>query len=186
MDCPVDAESPCGAAVPQRTVRKWHCSELELGKVGQLRLLPVLPPLCAMAVPSALTHSSILYWEFTCSLLRAFDLPLYSATELQSAPVWSTCLPLQLSDHPRAVLLSSRRAEAAATDRAPRFLCVCSCDQLNSAVPQNSPPCCSPLAYFHFVPSSLSCCPLKSSQELLCIAVARSFFPPAFLLLQLE
>lgn len=53
---------------------------------------PSLPSPSAMAVPSALTHLGTLSWEFICSFLRAFDLPLYPATALQSAPVRKHCL----------------------------------------------------------------------------------------------
>lgn len=91
MDWPTDAECPCSAAVPQRTVWKRHCSGLELGKGGQLRLLPIFTFTqchgCSLS-----THS---LWHIVLGVylfLRAFDPPLYPATALQSAPVRKHCL----------------------------------------------------------------------------------------------
>lgn len=91
------------------TIRKWHYSGLELGKVGQFRFLPIfIFTLCHGCFLS--THSSIFYWEFICLFLRAFDLPLHPVTELQSAPIWNHLHgSFQLSDHPRAVLLSNHQ-----------------------------------------------------------------------------
>lgn len=90
MDWLLDAESFCSAAVPQRTGRKmalqWVGWSWEKWDSSDSR--PSFSSPCAMAVSSALTHSNALYWEFICSFLRDFDLPLYSATELQRAPVW--------------------------------------------------------------------------------------------------
>lgn len=170
MDWPTDAESPWSAAVPQRTVRKWHCSGLELGKVGQLRLLPIFTfTLCHGCFLS--THSlQPLYWEFICSFLRAFDLPLYSVAELQSAPIWNHppahfSFQSTLGQCCSAAASTCPWAEAAATDLTPRYLRVWSCDELDSAVLRNTSPCCSPLACFRFVPSSLSCYPLKAARS---------------------
>lgn len=131
---------------------------------------PSLPPPCAMAVSSALTHFSILYCEFICSFLRAFDLPLYSVAELRSAPIWNHLPALSsfqatLGQCCSAAISTCLRAEAGVTALTPRYLCVWSCDKLYSAVPRNTPPCCSPLPYFRLVLWSLSCCLLEAARR---------------------
>lgn len=191
MDWPIDAESPCSAAVTQRTVRKWHCRGLELGKVGQLRLLPIFTStLCHGCFLSTHSFQHIIlrvYLLIPASLWSAF---VFCGRATECSHLEPPACSFQLSGHPRAVLLSSHQHLPACRgwSHSPNSkipLCLVLWQALLGCTEEHAPLLFSS-AIFSFGALVSLLLPPGSIQALLCIAVARSFRPPAFLLLQLE
>lgn len=160
---------------------------VELGKVGQLRLPPIfyLHP-----VPRLFPQHSLTSAHCTGSLSARSCEPLICLYTRDRATECSHLEPpacaFQLSDHPRAAISTCLCAEAAAPDLTPRYLCVWSCDELNSAVTTEKVPLLFSSGIFSFCALVSLLLPPEKQPGAALHRSGEDFFPPAFLLLQLE